>query len=532
MEAKVGIYVRLSDEDRFKKNKNDDSESIANQKSMLLKYALNKNWEVINVYSDDDYSGADINRPQFQQLIRDCEAGLINIVLCKTQSRFSRDIEVIERYIHNKFIEWGVRFISIVDNADTNDENNKKSRQINGLINEWYLEDLSKNIKKSLQNKREDGLFVGSFAPYGYIKDPNNKNKLLIDPIASEVVKKIFDLFKSGIGYYNIAKYLNNNEILTPSRYKKENGSKFHCENINCNTKWSQYTISKILRNEVYIGNMIQGKKTYVSYKNHKSISVPKSKWIIVEKTHEPIIDIETWEYVQQKFKSRTRVSKNIGEVYILSKKVYCKECNQIFTRQLYKTKEGKTPYLKCKGRKLANHNCINKESIRCDILEKIVLDELNDQLKRYYNLNELERIYKLRNISFKKDFQNEKEKIEQEKNDIEKKITKKKEYYKQLYIDKLEEIITEKDFIIFKEKFSKEIDNYEKRLKLLNQNLENTKTKEEKICKTKDIFEKYKHIKKLNREIIDEFIDKIWIGKVDSNERDIVIEMNIIKLN
>ena len=143
MKNKVGIYTRLSDEDRFKKNKDDDSESIANQKSMLLKYALSQDWEVYNVYSDDDWSGADINRPQFQKLIEDCKNGKIDIVLCKTQSRFSRDMEIIEKYIHGKFVEWNVRFVSIVDHADTNIQGNKKARQINGLINEWYLEELS-----------------------------------------------------------------------------------------------------------------------------------------------------------------------------------------------------------------------------------------------------------------------------------------------------------------------------------------------------------------------------------------------------
>ena len=171
MIERVGVYCRLSDEDRDKKNVNDDSDSIQNQKSMLLKYALNNSWEVVDIYSDDDYSGAGTYRPDFERMIRDCESGRINLVLCKTQSRFSRDMEIIEKYLHNKFVEWGVRFISIVDNADTNIKGNKKARQINGLINQWYLEDLSANIKDSLSNKRDDGLFMGSFAPYGYMKD-------------------------------------------------------------------------------------------------------------------------------------------------------------------------------------------------------------------------------------------------------------------------------------------------------------------------------------------------------------------------
>ena len=221
---KVGVYCRLSDEDRYKKNKNDDSESIANQKSMLLKYALERNWEVVDIYSDDDYSGAGAYRPDFERLIKDCESGRINLVLCKTQSRFSRDMEVVERYLHNKFVEWGVRFVSIVDNADTDNEANKKSRQINGLVNEWYLEDLSNNIKRSLKNKRDDGLFMGSFAPYGYLKDPNDKHKLIIDYNVAHIVKEIFEKSYNGIGYYKIAQSLNKREIPSPSMYKKEMG--------------------------------------------------------------------------------------------------------------------------------------------------------------------------------------------------------------------------------------------------------------------------------------------------------------------
>ena len=131
MLEKVGVYCRLSDEDRDKLNKNDDSDSIVNQRSMCLKFANQNGWNVVDIYSDDDFSGAGVDRPDFNRLLKDCENGKINLVLCKSQSRFSRDMEVIERYLHNKFIEWGVRFVSIVDNADTSIESNKKSRQIN-----------------------------------------------------------------------------------------------------------------------------------------------------------------------------------------------------------------------------------------------------------------------------------------------------------------------------------------------------------------------------------------------------------------
>lgn len=536
MGNRVGIYCRLSDEDRFKKDKNDDSESIANQKSMLLKYALNKNWEVINVYSDDDYSGADINRPKFKELLNDCEKGKIDIVLCKTQSRFSRDMEVVEKYIHNKFVEWGIRFVSIVDNADTQVRGNKKARQINGLINEWYLEDLSDNIRTSLQNRREDGLFLGSFSPYGYIKDPNDKNKLLVDPVASEVVKEIFELSKKGYGYQRIAGYLNDKEILTPSNYKKQNGSKYQCRQAKHgveHTKWSIDTISTILKNEVYIGNLVQGKKTYVSYKNHKCIIKPKEQWTYSYGTHEPIIDIDTWDTIQKKFKQNNRVCRSTGEIYMLSRKTYCKECHRVFNRQIYKTKDGKTPYLKCKARNINKDECLNNKSIRCEVLEQIILDEFNKLLDKYFCLSKLERQFEHQKKEIDKSAYMRIENLRIEKADLQSKIDRKNEHYKTLYEDKIDGIISSKEFLMFREKFLKEIADYKKRMSTIEDELKKDDGSESNVQNRERIFKKYRHIDKLNKEIVDEFIDKIWIGKVDpdTNTRDIDIELNILKL-
>lgn len=156
---KVAIYCRLSEEDRHKINKDDDSQSIQNQKSMLLDYAINQGWEVYNIYSDDDYAGSDRNRPEFNRLLRDAQDRKFQIVLCKSQSRFTREMELVEKYIHCDFVRWGIRFVSIVDNADTSLAGNKKSRQINGLVNEWFLEDLSENIKVFLLiNVKEDSI--------------------------------------------------------------------------------------------------------------------------------------------------------------------------------------------------------------------------------------------------------------------------------------------------------------------------------------------------------------------------------------
>ena len=200
---KVAIYCRLSEEDRNKESEDDDSNSIQNQKSMLNKYALEQGWEIFKVYSDDDYTGSDRRRPEFNNLLHDAKAQKFNIVLCKTQSRFTRELELVEKYIHGLFPIWGIRFVSVVDNADTANKGNKKSRQINGLVNEWYLEDMSENIKSVLIDRRKNGFHIGAFALYGYKKDPDMKGHLIIDEEAAKVVREVFTLF-SNINVYMV----------------------------------------------------------------------------------------------------------------------------------------------------------------------------------------------------------------------------------------------------------------------------------------------------------------------------------------
>ena len=201
---KAAIYCRLSEEDKDKRHVTDDSESIQNQKSMLIQYATEQGWEIYGIYSDDDYTGADRSRPEFNRLLEDAKHKKFDIVLCKAQSRFTRELELVEKYIHGYFPIWGIRFVSIVDNADTENKGNKKSRQINGLVNEWYLEDMSENIKSVLTDKRKNGYHIGAFALYGYQKDPQQKGHLLIDEEAAEVVREVFTLFSQGCDCKNL----------------------------------------------------------------------------------------------------------------------------------------------------------------------------------------------------------------------------------------------------------------------------------------------------------------------------------------
>lgn len=222
------LYLRLSDEDRNKLTKEQLSESIKNQELMLRDYAKSRGWEVVGVYNDEDYSGADRDRPNFNIMIKECEKGNVDIVLVKTQARFARDTELLEKYIHNDFHQWGVRFITVIEGIDNTKLETKKTSQIIGLADQWYLEDTSLNIRKTLNSKRSDGQFTGSFTKYGMLKDPENKNHLIPDPATENVVKRIYDEYLNGYGLTRIANGLNKDKILSPLEYKKLNGVKLH----------------------------------------------------------------------------------------------------------------------------------------------------------------------------------------------------------------------------------------------------------------------------------------------------------------
>ena len=280
---KVGIYVRLSKEDedvRKQISGKQESESIQNQKSLLIQYAVERGYDIYNIYTDEDYSGADRDRPAFNRLIQDASEHKFDIVLAKSQSRFTRDMELVERYLHGKFPEWGIRFIALVDHADTDDANNKKARQINGLINEWYLEDLSINVRTVLNHKCQSGQHIGSFAPYGYAKDPANHNHLVIDPVAAAVVRRIFSMVLSGYGASRIAKTLNEEGIPSPTRYKQQQGLNFvPCHTSRVTGLWTIASIRAILTNQTYTGDLVQGRHKKASYKSKKIVTLPKDKW-------------------------------------------------------------------------------------------------------------------------------------------------------------------------------------------------------------------------------------------------------------
>lgn len=521
------IYVRLSSEDRDKKNITDESESIQNQKTMLINYCIEKGWQINGIYSDEDYSGADANRPAWNQLLNDCEEGRCTVVVCKTQSRFSRDMEMIERYIHGKFLEWGVRFVSVVDNADTNVKGNKKARQINGLVNEWLLEDLSENVKSTLSSKRKSGEFVGSFAPYGYLVDPDNKNHLIIDEAAAPVVKRIFDMYIQGMGYITIARVLNDESVPPPCVHKKQLGSNYYNGNYEKKPSprktWSDSAVYAIIRRYEYTGALVQGRQEVINYKTGKRRQKPQSQWDIVEGMHEPIISKETFNKAQEARLSRGRGQKiPSGSCYSLAKKVFCGECGNTMWKMSYQLRDGRYNYLSCRTRKTTSGLCDNEHTIRLDELEQIVMKEINKLLQKYYDEKLIGKLEQP-----KPDKSREKSLTAQIK-DLEDKVKRNDTRMAQMYTDKLDGIITLEEFTVFREQYQNESKEMENRIELLKNRLSKFNDNETTV-NTKSILEKYRKIDVLTFEVANEFISKVFIGKVKKGgKREIKIEWKI----
>ena len=521
---RVGIYLRLSNEDKDKINKDETSESIKNQRNMLIDYIeKHSEFTLVDEYCDEDLSGAGTYRPEFERLINDCENGKLDIVLCKSQSRFSRDMEIVEKYINNKFREWNIRFIGLSDNADTDNNGNKKSRQINGLVNEWYLEDVSNNIRSAFHSKMKQGEFISPFASFGYEVSPNDNNKLVVDPSASLVVKNIYNLYLTGLGFTGIAKYLNSKNIPSPSRYKYLKGIKLNIisKRPREEIKWTTNAIKTILTNEVYLGHLIQGKRTTVSYKNHKIKYKDKSEWIRIENTHEAIIDEETFNKVQIAMKERTKPMKHQCIVHIFSGKVYCLECGHYMRKKNSKYHE----YLLCSGNRDGYDDCINKSSIRYDILENIILDAINEKISKYYDEEELLHLF---STNKENKFNAKIKALNLQKIDIENQISKTKNYLKNLYEDKVNGIITTIQFKDLVLEYNKNEELYNEQIKSIDNEIAYYQKKQEST-NNKEIFSKYHKLDKLNRIIVEEFIDKVYISKINEviNSRDIQIKWN-----
>ncbi|MCI8812520.1 MAG: recombinase family protein [Oscillibacter sp.] len=497
------IYVRLSKEDEDKHQA--ESESIQNQKSLLTNYAIDHGWDIYGVYCDEDYSGADRFRPDFNRMLAAAKQKKFQVILCKTQSRFTRDMELVEKYIHGLFPVWGIRFIAVADHADTEVKGNKKARQINGLVNEWYLEDLSENVRMVFDLKRREGQYIGGFPIYGYKKDPAHKNHIIIDPEAAEVVRRIFRWSLEGRGKQSIAYMLNEQGVPSPARYKAERGWTCNHPAKNDYGLWNKTTIWRILHNEMYTGTMIQGRRRKVSYKSKVLIDVPEEQWYRVEGTHEPIIDWETFAAVQQNLSLRAKTDGG-GETHLLSGLVKCMDCGSTMSK-VADCRQGRPrrAYLRCKlYADSGKARLCTRHSIRLDKLEELISDRIRYYVQTYYKLEPVD-------IQPKQDAG--REALEQERRSLTAQLEKRSQALKTLYLDKVSGLLTDGQFADLNQSFLKEKGRLEQRLAKIESEL----VDQEKPQQQADLMERAKVLLKLEtvpRELVVALVDKIEIGE------------------
>ena len=521
---KAGIYCRLSIEDKGKAEC-DNSASIENQKAMLRAYCTERNWEIYDIYVDDGFSGIDRTRPAFNRLLTDCEHGKIDIVLCKDQSRFSRDTVIIEQYLNDKFLEWGIRFIGVADNADTESESYGTMRLFTSAYNEMYIKDISAKIRRTLSYKREHGQFIGSFAPYGYQIDPMDKHHLIIDPETAPTVRRIFAMYISGEGYRMIVKALNDAGIVSPTEYKRQTGSRYVNSNAdtgNAHGLWTLSTVARILQNEMYTGTLVQGKSHHISYKNKKRKKVAPEEWIRIPNAHEAIIDADTWAKAQERLNSNTRVGKRSQELSPLSGKVRCAVCGRPMKRNVYYNKAKTITYygLQCASYKTGAMNCTNTKTISGKMLEQTVLDELNGIIAQYCQSDEIRftdlHAEQLRELEITLT------KLTERQNTAKKRLVA-------MYKDKLDGSISEEEYRLFHENLTTEEQEITDRITDTNHQIAECRERMNNAAGQKALIQKYTHFDTLDRTVADEFIDYIEIGMPDeSGSREINIHWKL----
>lgn len=505
-----GRYIRLSKED-LKRGEN-DSNSVVNQRKILEQYQLSHLDEFPEPtrdteYADDGCTGTDTDREHFQRLLADVTSGKINCVIVKDLSRLSRNYTDAGNLIENLFVRLNVRFISLAENVDSYKDPDSVSNiivPITNVMNDNYCYQTSKKIRQVFDFKKRNGEFIGSFAPYGYVKDPNDKHALLVDPEAAEVVKSIFALFLSGMTQRAIVNHLNDHGVMCPSVYKRSKGLKYETPNGAEKPMWSTITIASMLKNPVYMGDLAQGRNRVKSYKVHTTVAVPEEEWIVVRNTHEPIISRETFEKVKELLKRDTRAAPKKKEVYLFSGFLKCADCGRAMSRIASK---GIYVYYQCGTYKSLSKKACTMHSIKNTRLEAGVLFAIQQQVALAVTYTEM--IARINAAPMRK---SQSRRLDEQIAAKEKELAKILRYKQNLYQDWKDGDITRNDYRHMSEDYERQAGNISaviSRLKEEQAALENGVDEENPFLVA---FGKYQNIDKLTREILIELIDHIKV--------------------
>lgn len=498
---RVGIYIRLSRDDG-----NIESDSIISQRSLLNQYIKENNYNLIDEYVDDGFTGTNFERPSFKRMIKDIESGKINMIITKDMSRLGRDYigtgELIEKYFPNN----NVRYIAINDGIDTFiDNTNNDIAPFKAIMNDMYAKDISKKVKTSLHSRMKEGLYVSGRCPFGYMKDSINKNHLVINNEQAGIVKLIFDLALKGNTYHYIAEELTKRKIKTPASYYNYVWNT-KCIKTYCISQeygvWVDTTIKAILINQIYVGDTVQGKTKKINYKLKKTVKNKPRDYIIVENTHEAIIDRDTFNYVQ------TLLPKNVKRpekkrFYLLDGLLYCGDCNHRITIR-YQNKTGRS-YTTCDYyRTYSKYHVCTTHTNNYEVLESVILEDIRSVCKKYLDKK------KVKDSVGNMTFEDNTLKINKQIESLETANNKLTNNLDKTYMDMLKGIIDEEQYVRVSENLKKEIDDNKSNI----DNLKNEQTEENKIGKKQieKYIDEFLSLEKPTRELIINLVEKIYI--------------------
>lgn len=499
----IGIYIRLSRED--------ENESIINQEKILRDFIENyfetDNYQVTDVYPDDGRTGTDTHRPQFQRMKGDIINKRINCVIIKSLARGFRNFSDQEKFLGEFIPAHNARFICI-GNPFLDTYSNPRSAYglevpIHGLFNEQYAASTSEEVRKTFKMKRARGEFIGAFAPYGYKKSPDNKNYLLVDDEAAAVVRSIFHWFvNDGISKRGIAKKLNSEGVPNRSEYKRRQGMKYQNPNAAINDGlWSAYSVNDILRNEMYLGTMVQGRYRVISYKVHKQVQTAEDEWAIVPNTHQAIIDKAIFDKAQTLHRRDTRTANDTKGVHLFSGLVRCADCQKAMHRKTAR----EIVYYFC--RSYVDKKVCSKHTIRLDELEHAVLVSIQKQIELAGTLEQEDG--RINHASF---VHRQAARLTYALNDANKQLAKNTAASDSLYLDWKQGYITQQEYQRLKSKFAEKIAQLEQSIARITAEMQIMSDGTDADSPYYNAFLKHKNIQTLTRGIVVALIDTIWV--------------------
>lgn len=518
----IAIYVRLSKEDGDKL----ESDSIQNQKGIIeqhIKYLQSQGETIVSieVYSDDGYPGGNFDRPEYKRMIADIEAGKINCIIFKDNSRLGRNYPELGHLMEEYFPQKGIRIISVLNHIDSLKDPHGYCSAIvsfSNIMNDDYIRQLSIKIKSTFAMKRERGEFLGNYAPYGYMKSPEDKHKLIIDPEAAEVVRMIFNWYADGMSVSGIAKQLNALQIMPPSVYKTVNGCKGFVGHSSGGVKrnvWAVTSINSMLKDEVYIGNLVQGKFKSASYRSKKMVQTDESEWTVVEGTHEAIISDEVFTIVHERFARHTRVAPKRETNYLLSGFVRCAHCGGRMNRN---SSNGYSRF-RCMTHIYAPEKC-QCPSIKESVLENAVLTAIQTQIQELVDAKAV--IDAARKENSGERSQNEYLiALNRAKRERERLFEAKFRLYENLE----KGIIDQDEYTQFKERYREEIAEQESQIKRLQDNLTQLKEARKQDDAFVTFFKEFGNIKTIDRNTLNRLLDHIEV--TDAQHLDIYFKFS-----